>query len=89
MLLFIMRVLFCIAVLLLVSCGVEPEASPTVDQCMRVELFQSCLKATPASPSAVGGDSEWAEIITNCDRSSHYQSLRLIEHIKPECRTTR
>jgi len=51
---------------------------------MRREIFQQCMKALPAGPSATKYN-DWDEVVAQCDSVAHYQSLRRKSQIKPEC----
>jgi len=57
----------------------------TPDQCMRAELFASCMRALPAGPVAPQYN-DWDEVVTACESAAYRQSLRGAQHIKPECR---
>jgi len=59
--------------------------SVDVDQCMRIELFNSCMKRLPAGPQSTKYN-DWDEVVNQCNRVSLQQSVRKIENIKPECR---
>ena len=63
------------------GCSPDPR---TVDQCMRQEIFQQCMKALPAGPKATMYN-DWDEVVGQCDSVAHYQSLRRKSQIKPEC----
>jgi hypothetical protein len=63
------------------GCSPDPQ---TVDQCMRREIFQQCMKALPAGPSATKYN-DWDEVVAQCDSVAHYQSLRRWSRVKPEC----
>ncbi len=55
-----------------------------VDQCMRREIFQQCMKALPAGPKATRYN-DWGEVVSKCEDVAYYQSLRRKSWIKPEC----
>lgn len=55
------------------------------DQCLRAELFKTCLNNTPQGPQSAKYN-DWDEVVSTCDNSAYYQSRRMVEHIKPECR---
>jgi len=59
--------------------------SVDVDQCMRIELFNSCMKRLPSGPQSTKY-SDWDEVVNQCNRVSIQQSVRKVENIKPECR---
>lgn len=54
------------------------------DQCMRVKLFENCMKSLPAGPVATAYN-DWDEVVSECNRISFYSSMRNREFIKPEC----
>jgi hypothetical protein len=62
-----------------------PIGVSTPDQCMRAELFASCMRALPAGPAAPQFN-DWDEVVTACESAAYRQSLRSARHIKPECR---
>lgn len=55
------------------------------DQCLRAELFKSCMAALPAGPLATKYN-DWDEVVSECGSQSYYQSQRQIKFVKPECR---
>ena len=61
------------------------ESRVIVDQCMRVVRFDACMKALPAGPQSAKYN-DWAEVVEECGSQARYMSLRLREHVKPECR---
>ena len=69
--------------LFLAACTPEREWGP--DQCLRQELFKQCLAALPTGPVSTHYN-DWDEIVSKCETSSYYQSLRKNELIKQECR---
>jgi len=81
-----MRHLLPIAVLALAGCSDKPAFVKDwgVDQCLRVDLFQACMKSLPAGPKSTQYN-DWDEVVGQCERTSHDQSLRKLVHIKPEC----
>lgn len=79
------KVFALVIMLALAGCDDGPIASsPVVDQCMRAELFQSCMKSLPAGPVATQYN-DWDEVVDSCSSAAYYQALRQREHIKPEC----
>ncbi len=71
------------AVLCLAGCG--EYASPEPDQCLRAELFKSCMASLPAGPVATMYN-DWDEVVSTCGNVAYYQSLRRKESIAKECR---
>lgn len=57
---------------------------PEVDQCMRRELFQQCLRLVPQGPKSVG-ISDWADVVKQCEVASYYQSLVTKSSIAKQC----
>lgn len=79
-----MRTLAILVALSLCSCGVDAQ-DEAFDQCLRVELFERCMKAIPPGPTTTEYN-DWDEVVASCDNASYYQSLRPAWSIKPECR---
>lgn len=82
-----MKILITLLIALtLTACGdatYKPSA-PGPDQCLRAELFQSCLKSVPAGPNETKYN-DWNEVVRECQYASYYQSLRKLSAIKQEC----
>ncbi len=78
------RITALAATLVLAGCDV-PEKDWGADQCLRIELFQQCLKALPAGPQSTQYN-DWNEVVAQCQNAAYYQSLRKQEFIKKECR---
>lgn len=55
------------------------------DQCLRAELFKSCLSALPAGPAKIDNSNDWDEVVGACQSSSQLQSIRMLSTVKPEC----
>ena len=68
--------------LLLTACSVL--VGPSVDQCLRAELTQTCLEKVPAGPSTVTFN-DWAEVVNACAQMAYYQAIRQPAVIRPEC----
>lgn len=80
-----MRLLLAIALLALAGCEKTTYVQDWgADQCLRRELFQSCMKALPAGPQSTHYN-DWDEVVKQCENAAYYQSLRKTAHIKPEC----
>lgn len=77
------RIFLVLLLALLAGCG--PEKTTAIDQCLRVTLFTSCMRLLPAGPASAKYN-DWDEVVAQCDQTAVYQSIRRIEHIKPECR---
>lgn len=75
------------AVALLAGCG-KPMEFAGPDQCLRAEIFQACMKALPQGPQQTKFN-DWDEVVEACASTAYYQSVRLPEHIKPECKAQR
>lgn len=65
--------------------NINKEELPAVDQCMRANLFQQCMKALPAGPAATKYN-DWDEVVHACSSTSRNMSLRKLKTIKEECR---
>jgi hypothetical protein len=64
--------------------GCADQDPQSLDQCMRREIFQQCMKALPAGPTATMYN-DWDEVVGAGESAAHYQSLRRKSQIKPEC----
>ncbi len=78
-----MKKLIIIAAVALTACSDNPTMT---DQCMRVQLFQECMKALPAGPQDTKYN-DWDEVVAKCDQVSYWQSQRKASHVKLECRS--
>jgi len=78
-----MKKLFILGAALFVSACTPPQQQ--TDQCMRVELFNSCLKNAPIGPNSIYNSNDWEEVIERCDTISYWQSQRKAEQITKEC----
>ncbi len=79
------KIISILSILTLTGCEAT-QTGPTVDQCMRKDLFQQCMKLIPPGPTNVQYN-DWQEVVEQCALTAYYQSLRQKEYIKPECRT--
>jgi hypothetical protein len=64
-------------------CGCDGP-STVVDQCLRREIFESCLAKAPAGPTAAHYN-DWSEVISECSSTAYYTAQRKRVLIKPEC----
>jgi hypothetical protein len=67
----------------LLLCGCE---YPKADQCLRREIFQTCMHSLPAGPQSTQYN-DWDEVVEACASTAYHQSLRVPNLIKPECST--
>ena len=80
------KILLAVSVLALTACSVEHTESKTVvDQCLRAQLFDRCVKIIPPGPLATRYN-DWDEVIGECGGQALSQSRRLRETVKLECR---
>jgi len=79
---------FLVFILLAILCaGCDaPEPPSRYDQCMRAELFKTCLAAVPVGPVSVNHN-DWGKVVDECETAAARQSLRNPRYIKPECKT--
>ena len=68
-----------------ISTSSDTSELATVDQCMRAQLFQQCMKSLPAGPIATHYN-DWDEVVDECQKASKYMSVRKRKNIKEECR---
>lgn len=76
-----------IALALALLAGCVPKTPPktwTYDQCVRADLFQACLRAVPAGPTATKYN-DWDEVVEQCADAAGAQSVRKAGTVKPEC----
>lgn len=80
------QILLAVSILILTACSAEVKESKTVvDQCLRAQLFDRCLKTIPQGPLATKYN-DWDEVVNECGGQSRSQSYRLRETVKLECR---
>jgi len=77
-------ILIILVAALLSACNVNQNVT-VVDQCLRREQFNECLKAVPTGP-VVTGQSDWAEVVKQCSSQAYYASLRLASTIEDGCK---
>ncbi len=59
---------------------------PTVNQCLRAEAFQSCMRSLPAGPQATKYN-DWDEVVDSCSQTAYYLALRPQATIPEQCRS--
>ncbi len=64
--------------------GKEKPKDRVIDQCLRIQLAQQCVKDLPAGPVETKYN-DWDEVIGQCDSNARYQSVRNRQYVKPEC----
>jgi hypothetical protein len=73
----------------LVGCSESsPNSTPDKivnNQCLRVELFQQCMKNLPAGPNATMYN-DWDEVVSQCETAAYYQAKRPMFSVPRECR---
>lgn len=78
--------LLCIG--LLAACQPKPDGNYVIreelDQCRRVELFESCLQLAPAGPQSAKYN-DWSEVIGECEGFATRAAYRDPAYVKPEC----
>lgn len=75
-----------IALVLLSGCTEEPGQKIGTDQCLRAELFKSCMAAIPQGPQSITASSnDWAEVVEECGQIAYYQSRRIESQSTPAC----
>lgn len=74
-----------ILVVALAGCDKDDWSQTVPDQCLRAELFKSCMASLPAGPQATKYN-DWAEVVSECGSQSYYQSMRRSGAITKECR---
>jgi len=71
------------ALLILMGCKNQMD-DVVIDQCLRVELAQQCMKDLPAGPVAAHYN-DWSEVVAECDNNAFGQAKRRRHSVKPEC----
>lgn len=56
-----------------------------VDQCLRQELFEKCMKSLPAGPVSTQYN-DWDEVVAECSSAAYLSAIRRTTSIKEECR---
>lgn len=70
---------------LLAGCVPEPKPPTNAfDQCLRRVVFQECMHSLPAGHQSTRYN-DWDDVVESCSDVAKWQSLRKIEHVKPEC----
>jgi hypothetical protein len=59
-------------------------ASRCIDQCLRSNLFEKCLKIIPQGPKTTKYN-DWDEVVDSCSSQSYYSAIRECDFVKPEC----
>jgi hypothetical protein len=80
------KLLLIFGVVALSACDKETmEPKLTIDQCLRAQLFNQCIKTLPPGPLATKYN-DWDEVVSECGSQSRNLSYRNREFVKPECR---
>ena len=72
---------------LVAGCDGTRTEQPILDQCMRQELFETCMASLPAGPNETVYN-DWAEVVDECHSVATYNSYRMKANIKPECKAS-
>ena len=76
------------AILILSGCDkneFNPQYTPIIDQCIRMELFASCMASLPEGPSTTKYN-DWDEVVDSCSSAAVYQSYRPRKYVPEQCR---
>ena len=79
-----MRMLAAVA-LLSVACTSNPLEQPKPDQCLRSRLFAECMTLLPKGPERIANSNDWSEVVSECETTAYYRSLRRQAEIPKEC----
>lgn len=71
--------------LALLCAGCDNPDHVKYDQCMRAELFKTCLASVPVGPVSVNHN-DWGKVVDECETAAARQSLRSQRYIKQECK---
>lgn len=83
-----MKKLILLSVLLLAACSQDDKPfidQRVVNQCLRRELFNECMKMLPAGPVATKYN-DWDEVVAECGSQAYYMSHRKESTIPQGCR---
>jgi hypothetical protein len=80
---------YLVLLFLLIGCSEETRIKNTdieqiIDQCLRAQLFKTCLETVPKGPEVVK-NSDWSKIVAECETAANLQSYRQRKYVKPEC----
>jgi len=77
---------FALGAVLVALGGCAPPAPQdrVVDQCLRHQYFEECLKTVPPGPSATHYN-DWDDVVEACGSQAYYMALRPHAAVKPEC----
>ncbi len=76
-----MKVLTILIVCLLAACAPETRK----DRCLEREVFKECMTLIPKGPERTVYN-DWDEVVGECRSLAWWNSQRLVENIKKECR---
>lgn len=67
-----------------VSCAEQKPEDHGVDQCLRREIFESCLGKIPKGPDHPAFN-DWNEVVSECASVAYYQAWRSRSAVEPKC----
>lgn len=68
------RIILIALLIVLSGCSDSPWCAQGVNQKIRRERFDSCLKNIPKGPQTTKYN-DWAEVVSQCDNIAYYQSM--------------
>ena len=88
------KLLLLLPLLALTACGdhsssqtvfkVDPDEVQVIDQCLRREITNECMKSLPVGPVSTKYN-DWDDVVSECRQSGYYMSIRKRKFVKPEC----
>lgn len=75
----------CIVLLAILLAGCDVKQTWTPDQCLRAELFASCMASLPAGPAQTRYN-DLAEVVEACDGTAYRMSIRSPDQVSEKCK---
>ena len=70
-----MKIMLAVICLALAGCGGSSRPKYALDQALRAERFDACMKALPVGPQSItAAGNDWDEVVEACDNAAYYQA---------------
>lgn len=83
------KILAAVLLICLAACGPGQALDPAPrwgnDQCLRAELFKSCMASVPKGPD-ITYENPWHKVIDSCAAAAYSQSWRELKNVSPNCK---